>query len=240
MRWIQKKNEPPQLAQWRARYAGDINFGYKLMRGDEDVVKAIIDTLLEEQGYLCAYTGLRIEDSSCHIEHVRPQEDCFAAGEAEQTVAYTNMVACYPSPNQKGKTLFGAVLKGNWPSTQEAYLFISPLTQSCEDRFTFTLQGKIKYREGDAAAEKTIEKLGLNEGDLINARHGAIQGILGKTNNLRLKDARKRLQQLEHPTRQRLEPFCFVLTQSLKAHIKRLEKISQRKNKQANQMNPKA
>ena len=32
MRWIQKSPEPLALTEWRARYSGDINFGYDLLR----------------------------------------------------------------------------------------------------------------------------------------------------------------------------------------------------------------
>src|SRR5262245_25782450 len=141
MRWIQKRNEPHQLTEWRSRYANDINFHYKLI--DRDTHQAIIDALLQEQGWLCAYTGVRIEVDRCHIEHVKAQDHCTPG----ETVAYVNMVACYPAPNPKSKTPYGAEKKGSWPAPAEQHLFVSPLDRSCETRFLFNSHGEVTYKE---------------------------------------------------------------------------------------------
>ncbi|MGI0500380.1 hypothetical protein [Arthrospira sp. PCC 8006] len=77
----------------------------------------------------------------------------------------------------------------------------------------------------------TIEKLGLNHRELKDKRKAAIQGILGKTNNLPLKDARKRLRTLKTQQSQQLDEFCFVLVQALEKHISRIEAIAKSKGK---------
>lgn len=220
MRWIQKRNEPRELTEWRARYKNDTNFGYDLLRGSRDVIKTVTDSLLTEQGWLCAYTGLRIDENRCHIEHIKAQDYCTP----EETVQYTNILACCPAPNPQAATSYGAEKKGNWPPPEEQYLFVSPLERTCETRFLFNLQGEISSPEGDNAAVKTICKLGLNDDELIDWRKGAIKGLL-KNNSLRLSDARKRLKQLETQQDGHLEEFCFVLVQALKKHIHRLECI---------------
>lgn len=242
MRWIQKRNEPCELTEWRVRYAKDINFGYELMRKDQPAINAVTDLLVAEQGWLCAYSGMPIEGykevekngkkyykCSCHIDHVKAQDHCTPY----ETVTYSNMVACYPGPNTERELPYGGHKKRNWPdyTKGEQTLFVSPLDQSCESRFLFNLRGEIKHNEGDNAAETTINKLGLDHEELRKLRKAAIQGTLGLNNNLLLQDARSRLTKLQSRQTGRLEPFCFVLIQALKIHIKRLEKIAKYKPK---------
>ena len=230
MRWIQKLPEPHALTQWRARSSGDINFGYDLLRSSQAVVQTVTDALLQEQGWLCAYTGIRIKTDTCHIEHLKAQMHCSPA----ETVAYSNMVACHPSPNSAHKTPYGAEQKDAWPHPSEQHLFVSPLDQTCEERFTFNLRGEIhEQAENDQAAKTTIKKIGLAHRELVAFRKAAIQGTLGKRNNLSLKDARKRLNSLHSHQEGRREPFCFVLVQALRKHIRRLEAIAQTKRMRA-------
>jgi uncharacterized protein (TIGR02646 family) len=231
MRWIRKRNEPDKLIEWRSRYSSDINFGYALLRKDRQgkTIEEVHTELLKEQGWLCAYTGLRIEDVSSHIEHIKPQQHC----QASETVAYTNIVACYPAPNPKGKTPYGAECKGSWPQPSQAHLFVSPLDQTCERRFIYTLQGTIKAEDGDLAATTTIRKLGLDHKELNAYRKAAVQGTLGKDNNLSLKDAKQRLKTLKDQRPEKLEQFCFVLIQALEKHIKRIEIIRSQKQAQS-------
>jgi uncharacterized protein (TIGR02646 family) len=227
MRWIQKNSEPLELKEWRSRFSSDINFDYKLMRQDHKVTNAVIETLLKEQGWICAYTGKRIESDSCHIEHVKAQAHC----ERGEDVQYTNLVACYPAPNT-GECSYGAHQKKDWPSPLERYSFVSPLDQNCETRFTFSLIGNINAQiSNDEAAKQTIKRLELHHKDLVALRKNAIQQMLGQTNNLPMDKARQRLHNLERQTSGRLEPFCFVLVQALKKHISRLEGIKSAKRK---------
>ncbi|MGI2909124.1 hypothetical protein [Tolypothrix sp. VBCCA 56010] len=163
----------------------------------------------------------------CHIDHVKAQDHCTP----DETVTYSNMVACYPGPNPEHETPYGGDKKGNWPdyTKGDQTLFVSPLDQSCETRFLFNLKGEIKYKEGDKAAETTINKLGLDHKELKDFRKAAIQGTLGKQNNLPIQNARNRLKKLKSQHEGRLEPFCFVLIQALDKHIKRLEYIAKSK-----------
>jgi len=222
MKWIQKKNEPDELTEWRSSCSSDINLGYDLMRKNHDVVKAVTRSLLEEQGYLCAYTGLRIDQEKCHIEHLKPQTHCTSY----EKVLYTNIVACYPEPNTNYKLSYGAHKKDHWPAPAEQYLFVSPLDPNCESRFIFNLRGQIKSKDGDNAAAMTITKLGLDHSELEYKRKAAIQGTIGKENNLALKDARKRIRDLKNQQQEKLDEFCFVLVQALEKHILRLEAIA--------------
>ena len=195
-------------------------------RSSQQTIQTVTDALLREQGGLCAYTGIRIDTGSCHIEHLKAQAHCSPA----ETVSYSNMVACYPSPNPDRKTPYGAEQKGNWPSPSKQHQFVSPLNRTCENRFAFNLRGEIREREGnDQAAKTTIEKIGLAHPQLVAFRKAAIQGTLGMHNNLLLRAARRRLNSLRSHREGRREPFCFVLVQALQRHIGRLEAIARTK-----------
>ena len=91
MRHIQKRNEPQSLTQWRATFQNDPNFGYLLI--EANLRREIRQTLVAEQGGLCAYTGRRIDEASCHIEHPKPQDHCRNGEDA----SFANMLACVPA-----------------------------------------------------------------------------------------------------------------------------------------------
>jgi hypothetical protein len=74
----------------------------------------------------------------------------------------------------------------------------------------------------------------LNGYETLEAyRKAAIQGSLGKENNLSLKEAKQRLKQIKAPTSGKLDPFCFVLVQALEKHIRRIEAIRTQKHTQS-------
>ncbi len=225
MRWIRKRSEPPRFTQWRAANQAGPNYAYALV--DAELRQEIRQALVCEQGGLCAYTGRRITDTSCHIEHLRPQVHCRNG----EDVHYGNMVGCVPAPNAPGLP-YGAHKKGAWPNREEEPLFVSPLRAGCEGRFSFSLSGDVRASDpADVAAERTIDKLGLNDGGLQDLRRAAIEATLGgrgrQSGSLDLRRARLRLNCLAAAERDRglLEPFCFVLKQALQKHIDRVEAI---------------
>lgn len=230
MRHIQKRHEPQGLTRWRAAHQHDPNFGYGLI--NSELRSTIREALVVEQGGLCAYTGRRIDETSCHIEHPKPQTHCMHG----EDVAFANMVACVPAPNAPGLP-YGAHKKGAWPNATEEGLFVSPLRLGCEERFRYTLRGEIKASDPkDAAAIKTIEQLGLNHNLLQQSRKAAIDATLGIHGRghalLDLQSARARLNSLRvaEYNRSALEPFCFVLKQALEKHITRIEAIRKSKH----------
>ena len=231
MRYIQKNNEPQSLTQWRAAHQNDPNFGYGLI--DTNLRGELRQALVAEQGGLCAYTGRRIDEARCHIEHPKPQVHCVNG----EDVSFANMLACVPAPNAPGLP-YGAHKKGAWPDATEEALFVSPLRPGCEARFAFTLKGEIGASSPtDAAAKKTIEQLGLNHELMRQFRKAAIEATLeihgrGQA-SLDLHRARARLRGLRVVEQNRgpLEPFCFVLKQALQRHITRVEAIRQSKRR---------
>jgi uncharacterized protein (TIGR02646 family) len=229
MRHIQKKNEPQSLTEWRAAHRNDLNFGYLLI--EASLRREIRQALVAEQGGLCAYTGRRIDEASCHIEHPKPQTHCTNGEDA----SFSNMLACVPAPNAPGLP-YGAHKKGAWPDAIEEALFVSPLRPGCEERFSFTLNGEIRASDPtDVAATKTIDRLDLNHALMQQFRKAAIDATLGMRGrghaSLDLHSARARLNSLRAAEQNHtpLEPFCFVLKQALQRHITRVEAIRKSK-----------
>ena len=229
MRHIQKRNEPQSLTQWRAAFQNDPNFGYLLI--EANLRREIRQALVAEQGGLCAYTGRRIDEASCHIDHPKPQTHCMNGEDA----SFANMLACVPAPNAP-ELPYGAHKKGSWPDATEEALFVSPLRPCSEERFSFTLNGEIKASHPtDAAATETIGRLGLYHALMKQFRKATIEATLGIRGrghaSLDLHSARARLNGLRTAEQNRspLEPFCFVLKQALQRHITRVEAIRKSK-----------
>lgn len=241
MRPIQKNPEPTELEEWRARYNADINFGYELMRQDDAVCDAVERSLLEEQGKVDAYTEQRISRDDSHIEHLRPQAYCTDSEE----VNYQNLVLCYPGPDQafdhpshyrhspstdepeicKGRNgEYGAREKDNWPPPSEEHLFVSPLNDSCDERFTFTRRGCMyPDSDSDEAARRTIVELNLNHKTLKRYRKSAMEAV----DDLGYRDAKRRLRKLQDENQGERTPFGAAIEYALRKHIRRLEAIRQ-------------
>ena len=241
MRPIQKNPEPSELEQWRTQYNTDINFGYELMRQDDAVCDAVERSLLEEQGRVDAYTEQRLRSETSHIEHLKPQTHC----DPIEEVQYGNLVLCYPGPGQafdhpsqhvsstsldepeicEGRDgEYGAREKDDWPAPSEEYLFVSPLDDSCEERFTFTRRGCMyPSSDDDEAAQTTIKELNLNHKTLKRYRKRAMEAI----DDLEYREAKLQLRTLEDTNTEERRPFGAAIKYALEKHIRRLEAIRQ-------------
>ncbi len=198
--WVKKNKDLPE------------NFNYDSIQ--TDAKQELKETLLEEQGFLCAYTGCRILDTTSHIEHIKPQNKC----EYGEDVDYRNLIACFPDDGGDKSYGFGAPLKAGWWNKDQ---FISPTAADCETHFTFTWSGKIKaFPDDHAAAQKTIEILGLNHSNLIKLRRAAIKKSIGlgaSDKPLTTEKAEKLLRFIDKSnSKKQLEAFCFVIKYFLK------------------------
>lgn len=181
MRQIQKGNECAALSTWRQNNAAapqNLVYGKGGFPGSE-----VLKALLVEQGHLCAYTLKLIDETSAHIEHLKPQRKCReedakreAANQVprREDVHWGNMVACFPAPNVAAPPGYGAVRKDKWWPATGANGFVSPLNADCETRFQFELNGSMKPASAtDAAAVETIREIGLDDDRLQELRRRA-------------------------------------------------------------------
>lgn len=187
MKYIRKNAfAPKKLQDWLNNLTSDekgclINCRYENL--PSDVHKNLVKILLEEQGFLCCYTGLRIDDKNSHIEHLKPQTISKKDPHDHDDVNYYNMLAAYPKekniPKNETSTKecpFGAKFRG------KETLAVSPLSPECEQKFIFDIEGVIKSANADGENEtdeeddatQTINTLNLNYDLLVEMRKAAI------------------------------------------------------------------
>ena len=149
MRKIDKRPEPREWKKYRStpgvRYQ---SFPF------------LVDALLEEQGFICAYCERRIprQDVPCEenhrIDHLRPQVKTREEGN-DLDLVYTNMVICCPGNIAKNKDYYHCdKAKGS------KLLTISPLRADMMSTIRFTPTGLIKST--DARLDKELNEAGLN------------------------------------------------------------------------------
>jgi uncharacterized protein (TIGR02646 family) len=128
---------------------------------------ALVQSLIEFQGHLCAWTGQKIDLDSAHIDHVVPQ-----SVDPSLDLEVNNLVAAFPKSGADAK--FGAHVRGDtWDPEM-----VRPNMADCEERLVYAPSGKVRARiVTDDGAILTITSLKLDHRVLIEARNAAIQGF---------------------------------------------------------------
>lgn len=192
MKYIQKGDEPGWFSKWKEEfryrfrkrknsepnYDSDFkdskvckNSGDKKQSGG----RALREELLQEQGYLCCYCENRIEIDSSHNDHFKSQKSA-----PHLVLDYQNLLCSCGPKKKKGDPKHCGDLK-DWPPHVQEHDFddnnlISPLDLSCESRFKFTRLGRIEPADiTDLKAQETIDRLGLNDNELVRLRLQVIQ-----------------------------------------------------------------
>ena len=224
------KRSSPELRRWfKGQPIVDgrrINVSYDDM--PPDVKEAVKQSLLDEQGGLCCYTGIRMDEDKSHIEHLKPQSRCVDHEDVDhEDVDYANLLAAYPS----NECPFGARAKDEWYDVQ---LLVSPLDKRCESCFRFDLSGGIKpANENDPAVIETIRRLCLDHGSLTEMRKQAINKALFPRSHRRSEAQLYKITQsyCARNTRRQFPHFCFVIQQTAQELLGKIER--RRKRKQA-------
>lgn len=214
MRHIEKGKTPRQLDQWiRSTVMKDgrhINCDYDSLPSTiKDLIK---EYLLDEQGWLCCYTGRAISDKTSHIEHFKPQTLCRAENNHED-VDYQNLLAAFPGRNIQNCS-FGAHAKKEWFDVD---LLISPLKRNCSKRFKFDQLGRMQPAQNDDdAARETLVHLNLHDESLTEMRRVAIEeALFPDAKVLSEANLRKIASQgfCHRNTKRQFAQFCFVIEQ---------------------------
>jgi len=210
VRFIEKEPEPPLLRKWK----WDNSCLPKTLTYSNIPAQALAElrgALMREQGYLCAYTMVRIPSSNKgHIEHVWPRSRA-----TEEELEYTNMVYCVPgSDAPRGE--FGAHCKDDFEVTNDN--FVAPTHRACETRFAYDLSGGVKASsETDSAATQTVAILNLNHKELVAQREAAIrsQRIFRRAAKpLSAPEARKlAVHIMQRDQAGMIAPFCIAIKQ---------------------------
>ncbi|MEG4531846.1 retron system putative HNH endonuclease [Microcoleus sp. D2_18a_D3] len=207
MKYIQKGKEPKNFSDWKATQKSlGVNYDYKYLSNPEK--KAVHISLLSEQGYICCYCCMRVEQSNSHIEHLAPQ----IKTDSELSLDYTNMLgSCGRYPN--------------WPEycgnkKKNLAIGVSPLQANCEEFFDYSSAGEILPTANNLAhqkdAQRTIEVLGLNHFDLTEGRKQAFEALEGITQE----EAELLAQVCQQMNGEgRYQPFCTAVLCFLKNYF---------------------
>lgn len=242
MRHIRENNTPQALISCLAlrNQAGqDLNYdevGLVEVDGSSvSVVAEIRRARILDQGGICAYTMMRIDEESCHNEHIIPRSRSRAEGRMEETLEYRNIVACYPKNDSEGACEFGAIARG----TRE--LAVTPLDAACEQRIAFSrTSGRADAANptDQAVQEMCDEVLVLNHDALIQRRLEAFDraGVGTKSNSPISAPQAIALAAsiLEHRRGNLLAPFCVAISHAAKTHAELIEKVRQRRRRSRN------
>lgn len=224
MKHIIKGDEPPKLYDWKAQANENWKPTWDNFSGEPK--QATKTALVKEQGYICCYCMKRIDEQASHIEHIIPRS---VSGTNEaQKLDYSNMLASCQGEDKednspenigngtkvKTQQLCGH-FRENW---YDPVLYISPLETSCEPRFRYYDDGKIKPAPGDLGAETTIKKLRLDYSLLEKNRKKAILGVI--PDELTVDDLRLLLRRYgERNAEGKFREYCGAIIQVIKQQI---------------------
>jgi uncharacterized protein (TIGR02646 family) len=210
VRFIEKHAEPAYLRRWKWVNSG-LPQTLSYANIPADALTELRETLLGEQGYLCAYTMIRIPGSNKgHVEHIWPRSRAPA-----KELEYTNMLYCFPGAGVE-RCAFGAHRKDDFEVTNDN--FVAPTHRACEARFTYEVSGEVKAgNEADYAATQTVAILNLNHKELVALRQAAIrsQRIFRKAPKpLSAPEARKlAVDIMRRDGTGMIAPFCVAIKQ---------------------------
>lgn len=214
MRKIDKGEECEQLRAWK-----DKNPKGKYEDLDHETRRAVRQSLLDEQYYLCAYccnklTGL----DDCHNEHILPQSSQSKAAQ-QATLLHTNLVASCNLPRQCGDE----------HGKQE--LPLTPLMAECETELRFKWSGRVEGLSERARESIKVLNLGDNEVHnkaLIERRKRLCEDLLlvrygpGGPESWSVEEVgvlQMLLEELSCPSDGRLEAYAPVLCNILRAEL---------------------
>lgn len=165
MKYIKKNIEPSIFSKWKES-PQRVPRTWRSLNNHQNgkrIKKVLKQNLLNEQGFICCYCERRIgiDPESSHIEHLKPK-----VAYPEFELEYDNLLcSCQPQKVNDEKILTCGHKKDNY---YDEHLFVSPLTEKCEQKIRYSSSGELKG--SDEAADITIEKLGLNNYDLVRSR----------------------------------------------------------------------
>lgn len=212
MKYIQKRQEPQNFSEWKARQKPAGNYHYRHFPNPQR--GSVHISLLSEQGYICCYCCKSVDQSNSHIEHLDPQSKT----DAELSLDYKNMLASCGRDTYKPEY--------RWPEycgnkKRDLAIGVSPLQANCEEFFNYSSTGEILPTANNLAhqkdAQRTIEVLGLNHYDLTQ---GGIQALKALQGIMTQEEAELLAQVCQQMNAQgQYQPFCNAVLYFLKDYF---------------------
>lgn len=197
---IHKSNEPTELANHRNTLNANYDGGMPKLR----------ESLLKEQGYICAYCMSRIDFGKSKIEHIKCREKY-----KDRQLDYQNMVICCKGDFDK---------KEHCDNSKKNHdISIDLFSERIDEEITYSsFDGSIK--SADKNWDKDInETLCLNIDILKNNRKQVLCGIVDvlKGKNYDTKTLNKKL--LEYKNKDnygKYKPYCGIVIWYIKKKLK--------------------
>lgn len=174
MKRILKNEEPSYFTAWKANFR-EANGREPLYSDFRETTEwqMMINTLLEEQGYICCYCMKRIEGWDSHIEHFIPR--------GIKNIAPHSVMAHDVELNYKNMFESCNGEHGDWThcgrfkDNDSNPMILSPISDHIEKRFCYELDGSIDaVKSDDGDAMTTIRILNLDSAELKRHRQTAI------------------------------------------------------------------
>lgn len=222
MRSITKGPECAELREWkRINASSHHNINYDNLGSAQRT--PMLDTLVKEQGGLCAYTMSSVTGQPgnwhAHIEHILPR----SIYPGPTSVKWSNLVACIPTGNECCE--YGAHRKADYDACSKP--FVNPVLGGVAQQFRFRENGEVDGLTLAAEVTAAPSVLNLNHPRLVNDRRAKIRGALGHRPSA--SRAMQRANELRTANQQgMLEPYCEAVAQILEAYAHKLQKRSKR------------
>ena len=214
MRYIQKGDSPQSFEDWKNK----ANENWQPSWGDfQNPEKKIVkEALLKEQGYICCYCGMNIEnDCNTEIEHIKPRSKCIG-NESDKTLAFDNFLASCNGSTQEPKPR--EVHCNNARRDQD--LAISPLTVGCGENFSYTYGGEMISSEGDENISRLIDNvLNLNAKKVKGYREKLIKALDHDFRDKDVSEVSEEIDSLLHKINGRFKGMCFVSVSYLESQF---------------------
>lgn len=174
MKQIRKRPEPAYFVNWKENFRRTHKREplYEDFRGSEEW-EQMIQTLLEEQGYICCYCTMEIQGWDSHIEHFIPRniKNRYPHSTRARNVElnYQNL---FESCNGEDASWDHC---GRYKDREDSPMLVSPIEEGIEERFKYDLlTGMIDAADpNDQAVMTTIRVLNLNTDRLCQHRLAA-------------------------------------------------------------------
>jgi uncharacterized protein (TIGR02646 family) len=172
MKYINKSNfnSPQDFEKWKKKHKG---VSWKDFTENPEYCSIKINLgahLRISQGNICCYCERRINEYNSHIEHDKPKD---SSQFPELMYDYNNLLASCNGNKEQTKHSCGHK-KQNWYNPER----VSPLSENCEIRITYTAEGFIVPKDkNDEIALETIHVLGLDNEKFIQLRSNVIQEL---------------------------------------------------------------
>lgn len=164
---IKKGKAPQELADAVRRIKSTPNITLSWSEIDRTERQATLNSLLREQGGLCAYCTRKITETNAHVEHIKPQSEGRGADD-QDSVDYRNLLAVCDGFEGNPAGLTCDRSRGDTPLT------VNPLKEGTLESIRYRGDGAIYSKRPEVEYDLNIT-LNLNQKILVRNRHAALK-----------------------------------------------------------------